>query len=319
MESPRSGSAPTHNVPAVTVLLPVLNGERWIEQSLKSLQDQTFQDFEILVIDDGCTDSTLDIIRDMRITSLRVINGPGRGVGAALALGVSFALSPLLARQDADDVSHPFRLERQVRYMDTHPECVLSGTWANKIDAEGNDIGLMRVPRHSKAIKLRLNLNSPFIHPSVIMRRDVVLQVGNYRSSPQKIFAEDFDLWSRMALIGETHNIQEPLISYRINPDGITGSNEAALRRSGSDIAIQNIEVTFGGGLGERDRQAFRSYLGANKRISITDAVRIYKTYILIFSELGFPPALSAITWRSWLAPIVRTMRPSNRPTLPED
>jgi glycosyltransferase involved in cell wall biosynthesis len=313
-----SECAPTHNVPAVTVLLPVLNGAKWIAQSLKSLHNQTFQDFEILVIDDGCTDSTLDIIRDMRITSLRVINGPGRGVGAALALGVSSAVSPLLARQDADDVSHPLRLEKQVRYMDANPECILSGTWANKIDGEGNYLGVMKVPRHSRAIKLRLNLNSPFIHPSVIMRRDAVLQVGNYRSSQDKIFSEDFDLWSRMALIGQMHNIHEPLISYRINPHGITGSHEAALRRSGSDIAIQNLEVTLDGDFGERERQAFRSYVCTNRRITVSEAMRIYKTYILIQSGFGFPPPLSAITWRSWLAPVVRTMRSSHRPTLPE-
>ena len=313
-----SECAPTSNVPAVTVLLPVLNGEKWIEKSLESLQNQTFKDFEILVIDDGCTDSTLDIIREMRIPSLRVISGPGRGVGGALALGVSSAVSPLLARQDADDLSHPLRLEKQVRYMDAHPECVLSGTWAKKIDGEGNYLGVMKVPRHSRAIKLRLNLNSPFIHPSVIMRRDAVLQVGNYRSNQDKIFAEDFDLWSRLAHIGETHNIQEPLVSYRMNPNGITGSHVAALRRSGSDIAIQNMEVTLDGSFGERERQAFQSYFGTNKRITFTDAMRIYNTFIRIQCGLGFPPPLGAITWRSWLAPIVRTMRPSNRPTLPE-
>lgn len=318
MENPITESAPIHNVPAVTVLLPVLNGEKWIEQSVKSLQDQTFKDFEILVIDDGCTDSTLDIIRDMRIASLRVISSLGRGVGAALALGVSSASSTLLARQDADDVSHPSRLEKQVRYMDAHPECVLSGTWANKIDGEGNGIGVMRVPRHSKAIKLRLNVNSPFIHPSVIMRREAVLQVGNYRSSSKKVFAEDFDLWSRMALMGETHNIQEPLISYRVNPNGITGSHGNALRRSGTDIALQNMEANLGESFDERDKQVFGSYFGANKRITFMEAARIYRTFFLLQSRSGFPAPRGGITWRSWLAPALRTIRASNGPTFPE-
>lgn len=308
-----------HNVPAVTVLLPVLNGEKWIEQSLKSLQDQTFQDFEILVIDDGCTDSTLEIVGEMRIPSLRVISGPGRGVGAALALGVSSASSPLLARQDADDLSHPLRLEKQVTYMAAHPECVLSGTWATKIDGEGSDIGVMRVPRSSKAIKLRLNLNSPFIHPSVIMRRDAVLKVGNYRANPGEIFAEDFDLWSRLALLGETHNISEPLVSYRMNPSGITGSYGAALRGSGTEIAIQNMQANLGKKFDERDRQVLRSYFGTNNQITLSEAMKIYKTFLRLQSRSGSPLPLSGITLRSWLGPIARIIRPSKGPALLED
>jgi glycosyltransferase involved in cell wall biosynthesis len=306
------------SVPAVTILLPVLNGEKWIEMSVNSLQNQSFQDFEILIIDDGCTDSTLDIVRNMRLPSIRVIRGQGHGVGAALALGVLSTSSPLIARQDADDISHARRLEKQVHYMGTHPQCVMTGTWAQKIDEDDKSLGLMKVPRNSKSIKLRLNFSSPFIHPSVMLRRDAVLKVGNYRAHPGNIFAEDYDLWTRMALIGEIHNIGEPLISYRINPSGVTGIHGAALSRSGTEIALHNTEVTLGESFDVRDKELFYLYFGDNKQITVKEAFRIYKLLFRLQSRSGFPPPLAGISPRSWLAPIARTVRASHRPALLE-
>lgn len=305
-------------VPAVTILLPVLNGAKWIEMSVNSLQNQTFQDFEILIIDDGCTDSTLDIIGRMGLPSIRIIRGQGQGVGAALSLGVLSTSSPLIARQDADDVSHARRLEKQVNYLRAHPQCVMTGTWAQKIDENGESLGLMKVPRGSKSIKLRQNFSSAFIHPSVMMRREAVLEVGNYQSRPGKIFAEDYDLWSRMVLIGETHNIDEPLISYRINPSGVTGIHGDALRRSGVEIALRNFEANFGESCSVQDKELFYSYFGDNRRINVRQALRIFKFLLRTQARSGFPPPLTGISPRSWLAPLARTFRAARRPALPD-
>lgn len=293
----------------MTVLLPVLNGERWIADSLESLRAQTFQDFEILLIDDGCTDRTISIALGLRLPSLRIIQGPRQGVGAALALGVMSSLSPLLARQDSDDLSNPRRLEKQVNYMAEHPNCVMVGSWAQTIDENGLVLGTIKQPKMSRNIKFAMNLNSPFVHTSVLLRKEAVIRAGNYRMSPIRILAEDYDLWSRMAHLGDFHNIQAELVSYRINLDGVTGTHGQALSRSGCEIALRTIDKNLGVRLSDADRQLFSLYFIRHRRISVVDAVRLYLILLRLVVKSGFPPPTQAITWRRWLAPLAWIVR----------
>ncbi len=297
------------NVHPLTILLPVLNGERWLSDSLESIRLQTFQDFEVLIIDDGCTDNSMLIARSMNFKSLRIIRGPQQGLGAALACGVLFSSSPFLARQDQDDLSAPDRLEKQMAYMAANPDCVIVGSWAQQIDEDGAQIRILRVPKTTRSINLRMNFDSPFIHTSVLLRRDAVLTAGNYRPSPKKILAEDYDLWSRMLPLGELHNIQKTLVSYRMNSQGITGTQGPSIRRSAIAIAIRNTEASLGKRLSDSDKQLYSLFFRGHTRINLNEAVRIYRILFLLLFRPGFPPPITGIYWRHWLAPLVWIVR----------
>ena len=305
----------TGSVPAVTVLLPVLNGERWIAESLESLRVQTFQDFEVLLIDDGCTDNTVAIAQSMGLASLRVIQGPRQGVSAARALGVISSNSQYIASQDADDLSDPCRLEKQIKYMNANPKCVIVGSWARRIDENGSPIGTIKLPKDTQSIRFAMNFNCPFVNTSTFLRKDAVLAVGSYLFSSQDQFAEDYNLWSRMARLGELHNIQEPLISYRKNSAGLTGTKGQELRRSGCAIAIRTTEATLSRRLSDPERQLFSLSYGRHRRISVIEAFRLYRIMLRILFKFGFPPAFRGITWRAWLAPIVWIVRAPQQST----
>jgi len=291
------------STPEITIVLPVLNGESWIAESLESLRSQTFQNFEILLVDDGCTDRTIAIASAMGFTSMRMIQGPRQGLGAALALGVSLSLSPYVARQDQDDLSDPFRLEKQVAYMNAHPNCVVVGSWARRIDEQGGTLGVLKVPKKNRTIKLAMNLSSPFVHTSVLLRRDSVLKAGNYRTDCTKVFAEDYDLWARMAPLGDFYNIPKVLVSYRMNPAGITRTQGQAVGRSGYAIAVRTTEVTLGKRLSDGDRRLLSFYFGRHRRINTYEALRLFRILVQLTHKSELPFALHGLSWRVWRAP----------------
>ena len=307
MRNERLGMA---NVPTISVILPVFNGERWIAESLCSLKKQTFQDFEIILIDDGCTDNTVAIATGMGLSSLRVIQGPQQGLGAALACGVLMSRSLYVARQDQDDLSEPLRFEKQVTYMNRHVKCVIVGSWAQIIDEQGTKIGMLKVPKGNRSIKLALNLDSPFVHTSVLLRRDSVISAGNYFSDNTKVFAEDFDLWSRMASEGDFHNIQNPLVSYRKNPSGITATQGQAVSLSAFTIALGNTEATLDERLSLLDRQLLSFYFGRHRHIRLSEALRLHRLLLRLWSRSGFPSPRHGVFWRRWRAPLVWLIRP---------
>ena len=228
------GRAPTSlgsQAPAVTVLLPVYNAGPWVGAALDSILAQTFQAFELLVIDDGSTDSSLAEIearaaKDARVTVLRQRNS---GPAAALNLGLAAARSPLMARFDADDLAHERRLERQVAYLQQHPEVGAVGAWAMDIDVEGRPLGRERRPdTDPTTLRRMLMRRNPFIHSAVTARIGIVRKVGGYRSAFD--LAEDYDLWLRVAETAELANLPEVLVSYRVH-DGGSG-NRHPLRQA---------------------------------------------------------------------------------------
>lgn len=201
----------------VTVLLPVKDGMPFLPDALTSIWQQTFRDFELLVIDDGSTDETAACLRSVKDRRLRVIrNEVSQGVAQSLNRGMELAKSPLIARQDADDLSLPERLGRQVEFMRSHPECLVVGTQGRMIDAAGLDIGpYVFRPTGEREIRELILRSSPFIHGSVMMRRDAVLAAGGYRGKVRR--AEDYDLWLRMAARGTLANLPDVQYRHRIH------------------------------------------------------------------------------------------------------
>ena len=203
--------------PRVSVALPVHNCERYVAEAIESIRAQTFTDFEFLIVDDGSTDGTLPILhrfaaRDSRI---RVISRPNTGIVGALNEMLGLARADLVARMDADDVALPVRFERQVRFLDEHPECVMVGSRVTIIDPDGDELTEMGdALSHEQIVTDLLNYKGQMVyHPAVIYRRKAVLDLGVYR--PECREAEDLDLFLRLAEVGQIVNLPEPLLKYR--------------------------------------------------------------------------------------------------------
>lgn len=204
------------NHPQVTVLMPVYNAEGFVEGAIESILNQSFADFEFLIINDGSTDSTPDIITRYALHDSRIIieHNPGNlQIAETLNRGLRLAKSPLIARMDADDISLPDRLAKQLDYMERHKDVVVCGS-AVSIIGKPDEVWLP--PLTDDAIRAKLFFESCLYHPTVIYRRDIILrELGGY--GPDTVPAEDFDLWMRLSAIPAVQfaNLPDVLLRYR--------------------------------------------------------------------------------------------------------
>jgi hypothetical protein len=208
--------------PLVSVLLPVWNGERFLAAAIDSITAQTFRALELIVIDDGSTDRSLAIARELAARDPRVVvlPRPRRGLTEALNAGIAAARGSLLARMDADDLAVPTRLAQQVAYLDAHPRCVVVGGAVEVVDDAGRRLGVTRFPTaHGDIVAALVGGRSGLAHPAVLMRHDAVAAVGGYRASTFP--SEDLDLWLRLRDLGEFANLDEPLLRYRRHPSAV--------------------------------------------------------------------------------------------------
>jgi glycosyltransferase involved in cell wall biosynthesis len=217
-------AAINERVPRVSVVMPVYNGQRYLAASVESILAQTLTDFEFIIVDDGSTDHSLAMLREYaeRDGRIRIQSRPNTGISGALNDGLAMARAELIARMDADDVAMPERFERQVAYLDAHPECVALGTSVELIDPAGLPIGVHQSNLLHEDIERQLlkGRGGSLYHPSAMMRRRAVEQVGKYR--PQYNDSEDLDLWLRLAEIGRLANLPEPLLKYRRHLESVT-------------------------------------------------------------------------------------------------
>jgi glycosyltransferase involved in cell wall biosynthesis len=222
--------------------MSVHNGARYLAEAVDSILSQGFADFEFLVIDDGSTDASAVILRGYSDPRLRVIHNPRNlGLTRSLNRGLGEARGRYVARQDADDSSHPDRLARQVTFLDANPNVALLGTGVRIINGRGRRRGLDVEVRPSTyhGIQWRLLFGNPFAHTSTMFRRDVVWgEFGGYDESC--VFSQDFDLWSRVLTRYQGVNLPEPLVNYRSHGMSIVGRHDQGVRAS--HVAV-NIEV----------------------------------------------------------------------------
>jgi glycosyltransferase involved in cell wall biosynthesis len=218
--------------PAISVVLPVYNAEAYVREAVESILSQSFIDFELIIINDGSSDGSGDILRELAARDPRIdlIEQPNNGLVAALNEGIARAQAGLIARMDADDVAMPERLALQYARMEASPQLAVLGSFMRLMDGAGNVIRLADYPV-TEADTLRfLEQGCPVAHPSVMMRRDVVLAVGGYR----KAFAhcEDYDLWLRISERGfDIANIPNPLLNYRLH-----GTNVSSVHREAQEL-----------------------------------------------------------------------------------
>lgn len=219
--------APIEQAPAVSVVLPVYNGAAYVQSAVLSILGQSWTDFELIIINDGSKDASGEIVDALCDARIRVFHQQNRGLAATLNRGIELARGRYIARQDQDDLSLPERFARQVAYLDANPDCVLLGTAAEIWVGDHADGRAHDHPTDHAALAFELLFNNPFVHSSVMMRRDAVLAVGGYTTDPARQPPEDYELWSRLARYGRVANLPERLLVYREVPASMsrTGPN----------------------------------------------------------------------------------------------
>jgi glycosyltransferase involved in cell wall biosynthesis len=204
--------------PKITVLMAVYNGEQYLKEAVESILGQNYQDFEFLIINDGSTDRTSEIIRSYDDPRIHMVeNVKNRGLIESLNLGFDLAESEFIARMDADDISLPDRLGKQLNFMKKHPEIGVCGGWIEYF--MGKEL-LMNFPATDEEIKKAMVNYNPIAHPTVLMRSELLKQNSIY-FDPEYQHVEDYELWVRLASMTKFANIPEVLLKYRIHSDQI--------------------------------------------------------------------------------------------------
>lgn len=251
--------------PEVTVLLPVYNGERYLRDTMDSILGQIYTDFELLIVDDGSTDGSADIIRSYGDPRIRVLINPARlKLSGALNRGIDEAQGTYIARMDADDIALPERLGRQLEYLRVHRDVGICGT---AIEVFGqvkrrNDI----FPPATEEIRSYALFDCPFSHPTVMFRKDIfdhhlLRYDGSYYPT------EDYELWSRAAELFPSVNLGEVLLRYRIHDQSMTGADWDEMDRQAARVIeplLKNMGIQF-----TEEELYFHRNIGRGRSVSL--------------------------------------------------
>jgi glycosyltransferase involved in cell wall biosynthesis len=218
--------------PQIDVLMSAYNAGRFLPETLASIQAQTIRDIRIIVVDDGSTDNSAEVLAeaallDPRIQVIRQANG---GIVAALNAGLAISTAAFIARHDADDLSDPDRFKRQIEYLKANPDCVAVAGPARHINEAGRELGtLTRLRDPSRADPFSIPATEPYLlQPMLMVKASSFHAAGGYRPL---LIAEDTDLYWRLQKLGRLHNLAEPLGSYRMHDASITSASIESGRR----------------------------------------------------------------------------------------
>lgn len=222
------------NNPAITVLMSVYNGEKYLREAIESILRQTFSDFEFLIINDGSTDATEQIIlsySDERICYLK--NESNLKLIASLNKGIALAKGKYIARMDTDDIALPERLHKQFNFMEQHTEVALCGTGCQIFGEENKTV---KYSATHNEIMAKMLYQCHFIHPTIIMRKSMI-DTFTVKFDTHFIHAEDYDFFTRVGEKFKLANIQEVLLQYRIHSQNISELNRAT--QDANSVAIK--------------------------------------------------------------------------------
>lgn len=225
-------------MPKISVIMPAYNAGQTLGASVESILNQSFGDFELIVIDDASEDETAILIegfisRDARVRSAR--NDRNLGITRTRNLGLSMAKGDYVAWQDADDISLPDRLSKQVAFLESHPEVALLGGYLQLFDATG-DLGLRTYPLEDDKLRRMMFRFSPVAQPSAMVRMAVLRQVGYFDESLN--VAEDLDMSFRIAARHRLANLDEALIRYR-------NSQTSSTRKRLREMELVSVGIRF--------------------------------------------------------------------------
>ncbi|MGP4082842.1 glycosyltransferase family 2 protein [Pseudalkalibacillus sp. R45] len=216
----------------ISVVMAVYNGEHYLQEAIESILNQSYQNFEFIIVNDGSLDNTAEILKDVQDSRVRIIHIPkNKGAANALNIAIKNASGDWIAIQDADDLSMPTRLEEQAAYVREHPHLAAIGTLKECMSGNKEipskrlrteEFGNFLVSsEHMKAYRFYIN---PLCHGSVLFSKKIFKEVGGYDSSYKICY--DYDLWMRMFEVGPIHKINKKLYQYRIHPDSISNKKQ---------------------------------------------------------------------------------------------
>lgn len=204
--------------PLVSVIMPAYNAERYLRTAVESILQQTFTDFEFIILNDGSTDQTENILRTYKDPRIQIISQKQSGLVPSLNRLLDAAKGKLIARMDADDESEPTRFNEQTSWFQENLDGILVGSWVNIIDSDCKTISRAIYPTTNGVIQLALATGNKFTHGAVMFRK------CNLRYRTEYNFAEDYDLWRRLAVKGKIGNIPKFLYSWRNHSTSISNT-----------------------------------------------------------------------------------------------
>lgn len=229
-------------MPIISVLMSVFNEERYLHSSIDSILKQSFSDFEFIITDDHSSDGTLEILHTYALKDKRIkIIEHTKKMGLAHSLNEQIHMSKgkYLARMDGDDISHPDRFEKQFQFLENNNDIGMVGSFCREIDNNGKYISLWKRPTSDPEIKRRIFGFNPFIHSSIMVRRDAIMAAGMYNTECK--YAQDYDLWLRVSKKYKLANISEPLIDHRVDWGKLEKKNKEA-RKNKFNILFRHIK-----------------------------------------------------------------------------
>ena len=205
--------------------MAVHNGDPFLDLTLKSILSQTYENFELLIMNDGSTDDSVDIIRSFDDDRIKVFSQEQAGLAFSLNRLIERSNGELIARADADDIYLPKRLESQVQVFCKHPEVGVVGSFFDEIDEKGNKLCTRRFPVTNSEIVRYFRIGSCVMHPVVMFRKEIIERIGGYNETIQ--FAQDYDLWTRLSSMTNFSNVPGVLFKYRTHKKAISHKNKA--------------------------------------------------------------------------------------------
>ena len=218
------------NKPLITVLMPAYNAEKYIYEAIVSVLNQDFTYFELLIINDGSTDATEEIIKNFSDHRIVLINQQNLGFAVALNRGLMESRTDYIARMDADDICLPDRLRVQYDFMKNNPDCVIAGSDADFIEMNGDFVFTYSPGWHSNEEKHQIGITKcPYVHSSVIFKKNIIIEAGGY--NPNAYTFEDHLLWLKIFKEGTAFNMPKVLVKVRFSPGSMTIDERWHLRR----------------------------------------------------------------------------------------
>ncbi|MGD9602559.1 MAG: glycosyltransferase family 2 protein [Gammaproteobacteria bacterium] len=290
----------------MTVFIPVYNGEPFIRSTIHSVLAQTYADYELLIVDDGSTDGTADILRSVADPRIRLArNEVNRGRPYTRNRGVGLARGEYIAVLDADDLSEPTRLQRQVEFLDAHPEIACVGSHAIYVNRDETRQLLCQPPTRPDDIRRHIYQANCFVHSSVTFRRAVLLNIGGYSADyPQ---SQDYELFLRLCGAYPLANLPEPLVRYRVHPGQVSFARLRAQRRLADQARVAAYRAAAAAdhllpGTHPPETSTIARLLGKRGTCG-----RDYLDWSFTYRALGEPALADALVFRSLLyAPLSR-------------
>lgn len=304
----------------VSVLMPVYNGEAYLEEAIKSIIGQSYTDWELIVINDGSTDNTKQIIRSFEDNRIKYYeNTENCGLIETLNNGLTLCQNEYIARMDADDIAHPKRLELQVDKMDKDSKLAMCGTAATVINSQKEEIGKVVNPTNNTDLQISLLFTNPFIHPSVMIRRCIL---KNLRFSKEALHIEDFLLWTELAERGNIANLATPLLSYRWHETNVSVKHNDTQEKTKDKIIKDQLIRVLNLNPTEDELKTHRLtftlyHLGLKQKITTDDNKKVAKWFEKLALQNRvlnrFPTAdFNAFLWSRWIVLCIFTNKVSS-------